>query len=410
MRRMPLGALQEREFRLFFTGQLVSLLGDAVTPFALAWAVLDLTGSARDLGFVLAAKIAPLVVFLLAGGVFADRLPRRAVMLTADVARMAVQAATAALLLSHTARIWELVVLQALAGTGTAFFNPASTGLTPMIVSAGRLQEANALRGMSMASTQFAGPAVAGILIVTVGPGYALAIDAASFGVSAFYLARLHLPPHVGLPPQSFGRDLLDGWREFTARTWVWLTVVSVSLANMMGSVWLVLAAVWIKNGHGGAGAWTVILVVSAIGALVAGATALRLKPRRPLLLGSIAVIPNAAEIIVLALKLPWQVLVVTALVTGFGNMLFNTLWETTLQQHIPPASLSRVSAYDWFGSLFCDPIGLALAGVVAAAIGMSRTLWIAAAVILVAIGAMLAAPSVRHLQRLDEPQLEQVH
>jgi len=146
VRRIPLGALQEREFRLFFTGQLVSLLGDAVTPFALAWAVLDLTGSARDLGFVIAAKTAPLVIFLLVGGVFADRLPRRAVMLTADVARMAVQAATAALLLSHTARIWELVVLQALAGTGTAFFNPASTGLTPMTVSMERLQAANALR------------------------------------------------------------------------------------------------------------------------------------------------------------------------------------------------------------------------------------------------------------------------
>jgi MFS family permease len=161
VRRIPLGALQEREFRLFFTGQMVSLLGDAVTPFALAWAVLDLTGSARDLGFVIAAKTAPLVVFLLAGGVFADRLPRRGVMLTADVARMAIQAATAALLLSHTARIWELIVLQAFAGTGTAFFNPASTGLTPMTVSAGRLQEANALRGMSMASMQFIGPALA---------------------------------------------------------------------------------------------------------------------------------------------------------------------------------------------------------------------------------------------------------
>jgi len=272
-------------------------------------------------------------------------------------------------------------------------------------VSAGRLQEANALRGMSMASMQFAGPALAGLLIVTVGPGYALAIDAASFGVSAFYLARLHLPPHAGLPPQSFGRDLVDGWREFTARTWVWLSVVNFSLGNMMNSVWLVLAAVWIKNGHGGAGAWTVILVVSAVGALAAGATALRLKPRRPLLLGTIAVVPNAAPVIVLALKLPWQILVVTALVTGFGNMLFNTLWETTLQQHIPPASLSRVSAYDWFGSLLGDPLGLALAGVVAAAIGMSRTLWIAAAVTLVSSAAMLAAPSVRHLQRLGEPQ-----
>ena len=407
MRRIPLGALQEREFRLFFTGQMVSLLGDAVTPFALTWAVLDLTGSARDLGFVLAAYTAPLVAFLLVGGVFADRLPRRGVMLTADVARMAIQAATAALLLSHTARIWELIVLQACAGTGTAFFNPASTGLTPMTVSAGRLQEANALRGMAMGLTRFAGPALAGLLIVTVGPGYALAIDAASFGVSAFCLARLHLPLHVGLPPQSFARDLVDGWREFVARTWVWLSVVSFSLANMMSSVWLVLAAVWVKDGHGGAGAWTVILVVSAIGALVAGATALRLKPRRPLLIASIASIPHASPIIVLALKLPWEILVVTALVTGFGGMLFNTLWETTLQQHVPPASLSRVSAYDWFGSLLGDPIGLALAGVVAAGIGMSRTLWIAAAVDLVAIAAILATPSVRRLQRLDEPRLE---
>src|ERR1700734_3379754 len=247
VRRIPLGALQEREFRLFFTGQMVSLLGDAVTPFALAWAVLDLTGSARALGFVLAAKIAPRVVFLLAGGVFADRLPRRGVMLAADVARMAVQAATAALLLSHTARIWELIVLQALAGTGTAFFNPASTGLTPMIVSPGRLQEANALRGISMASMQFAGPAVAGLLIVTVGPGDALAIDAAGFGVWGFFLARLHLPQHVSLPPQSFGRDLLDGWRDFTARSWVWLVVVSASLGNMMGGGWLGLAPGGIK-------------------------------------------------------------------------------------------------------------------------------------------------------------------
>jgi MFS family permease len=401
VRRIPLGALQEREFRLFFTGQLVSLLGDAVTPFALAWAVLDLTGSARDLGFVIAAKTAPLVVFLLAGGVFADRLPRRGVMLTADIARMAVQAATAALLLSHTARIWELIVLQALAGTGTAFFNPASTGLTPMTVSAERLQEANALRGISMASMQFAGPALAGILIVAAGPGYALAIDAASFGVSAFYLARLHLPAHVSLPPQSFARDLIDGWHEFTARAWVWLIVVSASLGNMMNAVWLVLAATWIKMGHGGAGAWTAILVISAIGALAAGATALRLKPRRPLLLATIAIVPNATPAIVLALKLPWEILLITALVTGFGNMLFNTLWETTLQQHIPPASLSRVSAYDWFGSLLCQPLGLALAGVVAAGIGMGRTLWIAAAVDLAAVAALLAAPSVRNLQRV---------
>ena len=399
MRRIPLGALHEREFRLYFTGQLVSLLGDAVTPFALTWAVLDLTGSARDVGFVIAAKVAPLVIFLLVGGVFADRLPRRAVMLTADVVRMGVQAATAALLLSHTAHIWELIVLQAFAGAATAFFNPASTGLTPMTVSAERLQEANALRGMSMASMGLLGPALAGVLIVTVGPGYALAIDAASFGVSALFLAQLHLPLHISLPPQSFARDLVDGWREFVARTWVWVIVVQASLGNMTAAVWIVLAATWVKEGHGGAGAWSAILIAGAVGALVAGATALRIKPQRPLLVACIVLVPSVAPLALLALRLPWETFVIAELLTGFGYMLFNTLWETSLQQHVPPAALSRVSAYDWFGSLICQPAGFALAGIAAAAIGMSPTLWIAAAVNAVTIVAMLAAPSVRQLR-----------
>jgi MFS family permease len=400
--RRPVGALQERNFRLFFSGQLASLLGDAVTPFALAWAVLDLSGSARDVGFVFAAKTAPLVVFLLVGGVFADRLPRRGVMLAADVARMGVQGATATLLLSHRGQIWELIVLQAFAGTATAFFNPASTGLTPMTVSAERLQQANALRGMSIASTQLVGPALAGVLIVTVGAGYALAVDAATFGVSALYLARLHLPPHVTLQPQSFARDLVDGWREFVARTWVWLIVVSASLGNMMAAVWLVLAATWVKSGHGGAGAWTVILVASAVGGLAAGSIALRIEPRRPLFLACVVILPNAAPSILLALELPWETYVPAALMTGFGNMLFNTLWETTLQEHVPPSSLSRVSAYDWFGSLLCQPLGLALAGIVSTGIGMRATLWVAATIELIAVIAMLAAPSVRAVEQVS--------
>ena len=404
MRRIPLGALREREFRLFFTGQLISLLGDAVTPFALAWAVLELTGSARDLGLVLAAKTLPLVVFLLVGGVFADRLPRRAVMVTADIVRMGVQATTAALLLSGTAEIWELVVLQACAGTATAFFNPASTGLTPMTVSPGRLQQANALRGMSMASMQLLGPALAGVLIVTVGSGYALAVDAASFGVSAIFLALLHLPLHISLPPQSFARDLLDGWHEFVSRTWVWVIVVASSLGNMMGAVWLVLAATWIKDDHGGATAWSAILIAGAAGGLVAGVIALRIKPRRPLLVACLVLIPTVAPVILLAAELPWETFVVASLVAGFGYMLFNTLWETTLQQHIPPAALSRVSAYDWFGSLLCQPLGLVLAGVALGAIGMTATLWIAATVEILAVVGMLATPSVRRLRAVEKP------
>ena len=172
-------ALRERQFRLLFAGQLISLLGDSITSVALAFAVLDLTGSATDLGYVLAARTAPLVAFLLVGGVFADRLPRRVVMLTADVLRGAAQGAVAVLVLTHSAQIWEIVVLQAVSGTATAFFNPASTGLTPMTVSPERLQQANALRGLSMASAGIVGSAISGVLVAGVGAGWALAIDSA---------------------------------------------------------------------------------------------------------------------------------------------------------------------------------------------------------------------------------------
>jgi hypothetical protein len=239
-----LGALRERQFRLLFTGQLISLLGDSFTSIALAFAVLDLTGSATDLGYVFAARVIPLVTFLLVGGVFADRLPRRLVMLTADVTRMGAQGAVAVLVLTHNAHVWELVVLQAIAGTASAFFNPASTGLTPMTISPERLQQANALRGISMASTGLVGFAIGGVVVTVVGPGWALAVDAASFGVSAFFLAQLRLPAQVKLPAQSFITDLHDGWREFSSRTWVWVIVLAASIGNMMHDLQLALGDV----------------------------------------------------------------------------------------------------------------------------------------------------------------------
>jgi hypothetical protein len=392
-------ALRERQFRLLFTGQIVSLLGDAITGIALAFAVLDLTGSASDVGYVFAAKTVPLVAFLLVGGVFADRLPRRAVMLTADVVRGAAQGAVAVLVLTHSAHIWEIVVLQAVSGTATAFFNPASTGLTPMTVSAERLQQANALRGLSMASTGIAGSAISGALVAGVGPGWALAIDAATFGVSAFYLAQLRLPAHVTLPPQSFLTDLCEGWHEFASRTWVWVIVLSASIGNMMTSVFAVLGAVISKASLGGAGAWAAIITSLGIGSLVGGFIALRVRVRHPLFLGSSLLGFLALPMALLAIRAPVVVIAAGALLAGIGNMVFNALWETSLQQHIPAAALSRVSAYDWFGSMAFAPIGLVVAGPAAAAVGTSTTLWIAAGVTLVTAAGLLATPSVRRLE-----------
>ena len=392
-------ALRERQFRLLFTGQIVSLFGDAVTGVALAFAVLDLTGSATDLGYVFAAKTVPLVAFLLIGGVFADRLPRRAVMLVADVVRFGAQGAVALLVLTHTAHIWQIVVLQAVSGTATAFFNPASTGLTPLTVSPERLQQANALRGLSMASTGIIGSAVSGALVAGVGAGWALAIDAATFLVSAYYLAQLRLPPHVKLAAQSFFGDLREGWYEFVSRTWVWVIVVSASIGNMMASVFVVLGALVAKESLGGAGAWATILAALGVGSLVGGLVSLRVRLRHPLFFGSTLLGFLALPIALLALRAPALVIAAGAVLAGGGNMIFNALWETALQQHVPPAALSRVSAYDWFGSLAFQPIGLVVAGPAAVAFGVSTTLWIAAAGMLAMALLAIATPSVRRLE-----------
>ncbi len=397
--RESFGALRERQFRLLFTGQIVSLFGDAVTSVALAFAVLDLTGSATDLGYVFAAKTIPLVAFLLIGGVFADRLPRRAVMLSADVVRCGAQGAVAALVLTHHAHIWEIVVLQAISGTASAFFNPASTGLTPLTVSPERLQQANALRGLSIASTGIVGAAVSGALVAGVGAGWALAIDAATFAVSAYFLAQLQLPPHVKLAAQSFFGDLREGWREFASRTWVWVIVLAASIGNMMSSIFVVLGALISKESLGGAGAWAAILASLGIGSLIGGLVSLRVQLRHPLFFGSSLLGLLALPTALLALRAPVVVIAAGALLAGGGNMIFSALWETALQQHVPPAALSRVSAYDWFGSLAFQPIGLVIAGPAAVAIGMSTTLWIASAGILAMALLAVATPSVRRLE-----------
>jgi MFS family permease len=390
-------ALRERQFRLLFTGQIVSLFGDALTGVALAFAVLDI-GSATDLGYVFAAKTVPLVGFLLVGGVFADRLPRRAVMLVADVVRFGAQGAVALLVLTHTAHIWELVVLQAVSGTASAFFNPASTGLTPLTVSPERLQQANALRGLSMASTGILGAAVSGALVATIGAGWALAIDAATFAVSAFFLAQLRLPPHVKLAAQSFLSDLREGWHEFASRTWVWVIVLAASIGNMMSSIFVVLGAVISKESLGGPGAWAAILAALGVGSLVGGVVSLRVHVRHPLFFGSSLLGFLALPVALLALRAPVVVIAAGALLAGGSNMIFNALWETALQQHIPPAALSRVSAYDWFGSLAFQPLGLVIAGPAAVAVGASTTLWISAAGILAMALLAVATPSVRRL------------
>jgi MFS family permease len=367
MRRPNLGVLHERDFRLLFTGQVVSQFGDSITPVALAFAILDLTGRVGDLGYVFAARSVPLVAFLLIGGVFADRLPRRAVMIAADLVRLGTQGSTAVLLISGHAQIWQIAALQALHGMASAFFNPAATGLTPQVVSPERLQDANGLRGLSMSASGIAGPAISAALVAGVGAGWALGIDSLTFLVSAVCLAKLRLPAHVKLPPQSFVRDLLDGWTEFSSRTWVWVIVVCAAVGNGFSGTFFVLGAAISKADLGGAGAWA---------------------------------LPPAT----LALGAPVYAIAAVAFISGAGLMIFNSLWETTLQRHVPDAALSRVSAYDWFGSLMMQPLGFALVGPAVVLFGQTRWLWIAFAGQLLYCLLMFIPASVRRLTVDDAP------
>jgi MFS family permease len=396
-----LGALRERNFRLFFVGQVTSQLGTGMVGVALAFAVLDLTGSVSDLGFVLAAQTVPLVTFLLVGGVVADRLPRRAVMVGADLARCATQGLLAALLISGHARLWHLLVLQFLGGTATAFFMPAVTGLTTQVVSAERLQEANALRSLSGSGGYVAGPAIAGVLVATAGPGWALAADAASFAVSAAFLGRLHLPPHLREARTTLLRDLVEGWREFSSRTWLVLANVHAAIANVaMLAPFYVIGPAIAKRSLGGAGAWALIVACFGVGLVGGGLIALTLRPRRPMLVGLGACIVDVPSLVLLAVKAPAVAVAVCAIAAGANLTFLNTVWETTLQEQIPPRLLSRVVAYDWLTALVFQPLGYAAAGFVAGhLLGLSGTLWLGAAIGTASTIFIVSLPSIRTLE-----------
>ena len=405
--RLParLDVLRERDFRLVFGAQIVSLFGDGIIPVALAFAVLDLTGSATDLGLVLAARMVPLVGCLLAGGVVADRLSRRRVMIAADVVRLCSQALLGVLLVTGEAQLWQLIVLQAVLGAATGFFNPASSGLLPLVVSAVRLQEANALRGLALAAGGVAGPVVAGILVATIGAGEALLADAVTYAVSALLLSRARVTEPARAPGgarASFLNDLKGGWHEVTARTWVWTIILSASVFNMLSASFYVLGPVVSRDDLGGAGAWAAILAGYGIGQVAGAITALHVRPARPLLVAVLVAELSAAPTLLLALPASTGAIAAAAVLGGAGGMLFNTLWETTLQRNVPIDVLSRVSAYDWFGSLTLAPIGFAVVGPLSDAIGVSATLAATAAIDIAVVSALLLVRDVRTIRGLD--------
>jgi MFS family permease len=398
------GPFGQREFRLLFVGRTTSFVGGAFANVALAFAVLELTGSKADLGYVLAARSVPQVIFLLAGGIWADRLPRHHVMVGSNLASGLSQSAVAALLLSGHARIWELAVLAALNGTSSAFFFPASTGIVPQTVPRPMLQSANALLRLGLNASFIGGAALGGVVVGATSPGVGIAVDAGSFFLAAASLAAMRLPATLRMEGSSFVAELREGWREFSSRTWLWAIVAQFAIVNAVEQgAEQVLGPAIAKDHLGGATGWGLVLTAGSLGLLAGGLLVLRLRPERPLLAATVGFLLTIPLPLMLSIPAPLAVVVAASALAGIGIEVFSVLWDSTLQQEIAVEKLSRVSSYDALGSFVLTPLGLAAAGPVAQAAGTRETMLGAAALSLGATLAVLLSRDVRTIRRRDD-------
>ncbi|HEX6491274.1 MAG TPA: MFS transporter [Gaiellaceae bacterium] len=399
------GPLRERPFRLLWFGRTCSAVGDSLIPVALAFAVLTIGGGASGLGIVLACFTIGRAAAMVVGGVWADRLPRRNVMIAADLVRLGTQSATAALLLGGAAHVWQLAVLQAAAGAAGAFFNPASTALLPQAVTAARLQRANALLSLSQSATNIFGPALAGAIVAAASPGWVFAIDAASFVVSATFVTAMRVEAHVRPAAQRFWSDLGDGWREVRRHRWLTAGFLGFALGNVGIGMYFVLGPLVARQHLGGPQAWGLILTAGAVGGVLGGVLAYRIRPRHPVAAAFAIWALGALPPFALVRPFPLAAIMVTSVIFGGTILIGNTLWETTMQQEVQPDRLARVVSIDWLLSLCLMPVGQAAAGGLASALGVRATLILAGTLMSVPSLVVLAfVREVRRLRRREQP------
>jgi len=401
--RTSLAPLGERNFRLLFGAQAVWLLGSWMTPVALAFAVLSLTDSPAALGLVLGAEAVPLALLLLVGGVWADRLPRVRVMVTADLVSAVSQGTTAVLLIAGSAEVWQLAALAAVGGAADAFHTPAWSGLLPETVPPPMLQRANALRHLESNAARVAGPLLAGVIIAAAGAGWAIAADALSFLLAAVILVGIDVPAvAVAGTATRFVDDLRDGWRAVRSQSWLIVMMIDTALWMLViYAPYAVLGPVVCDRQLDGASSWALISAGYGLGSVGGGVLGLRMYPRRPLL---VAVVINAVFLPLLAslaVAAPAWTIAAMAVPAGVSTSLYLVLWETTLQERVPREALARVSSFERVSVYAPLPIGMALAGPVAEGLGVEATLWISAAWLGVSTVFLLSVPSVRRMERL---------
>jgi predicted MFS family arabinose efflux permease len=374
--------LREREFRLLWLGQTASTIGDRLVFVALALYVTEI-GTPTDVGLVLAAHAFPLVAFVLLGGVWADRLPRHKLMVATDLIRFSAHALLAALIFTGAVEIWHIVIIEAVFGAAEAFFRPAYTGLMPQTVPEELLQEANAATALVNTIAEFAGPAFATALVLGVGAGWAFALDAATFLVSAALVVRVR-PRRRGewRASSSLLSELREGWAEFTAQAWIWGIVAIFSVLLIFAlAPYSVLGATVADDVYGSRAFYGVLAAAMGVGTITGALVALRWHPARPMLTAVTLNLGWPIAIVVFAAGAPRPLVAALFVLAGFGFSLFEVWWQTALAQRIPPHALSRVSSYDWMGSLALLPLGYLLAGPIGESVGPAEVTLVGASV-----------------------------
>ncbi|MFI9112126.1 MFS transporter [Streptomyces venezuelae] len=390
--------LRTRPFRLLFTGRALSLLGDAAIPAALALAVLEATGSTSALALVLGCAMVPKLLLLPLGGVVGDRFDARTVALTTDLIRCVTQLLVGIQLLGGAPSLAVLAGAEALGGAAGAFAVPTVAPLVKGTVAAGSLHRANAAMGVAKSASRLGGPALAGTLVLTVGPGWAFVLDAATFGVSALLLMALRVE-HVPLPRRSLRADLAEGWREVRSRDWYWTSLIGHSAWNGAAAVLMTLGPAVAVQRLGGGTTWVALLQVGAVGFLLGALLADRFRPRRPVLTANLGLATYALPLILLAVAAPAPLTIAAYGLAQAGLGFLSPVWETAVQRAVPAHALARVTSYDWLLSLAATPLGYALAPLAASAWGPEAPLLAAAAVVGGCCAATALVPGVRRFR-----------
>lgn len=401
----PLTILRDRQFAWYYWGRLVSTSGSVMAPVVLTFAVLAIDPSPSALGLVLAAHSIPLVIFVLVGGVASDRLSRSLVMQISHLLSAATQATVAVLVLTGTAQIWQVVVLEAVNGAVSAFTFPAMGGVVPQLVPAGGLQQANALLSFTRSGLNVIGPSIAAGLVVIVGPGWALAFDSLTWAVASACMARVRVPASHDRAPgrtPSMLADLREGWAEFTSRTWLWQVVLAFGVLNaIQAGAWFTLGPVVAKRTALGPGGWGIALSAESVGVVVVTLVLLRVDLRRPLRSGMLGVGLIAVPLLLLGLAPLVVPLALAALVAGAGTEVFSIGWQVAMQENVPQAVLSRVYSYDALGSFVAIPVGELGYGWLATVFGVRDLVVVSAFVYAGVVAITLCSRSVRLLGRV---------